>query len=442
MRRLLPIRLRELLAQEAAVVRNTAALTVIQVCNYAIPLVTLPYLIRTLGMENFGAVAFATSFIQYFIILTDYGFNISATREVSVHRADTERVPTIFSAVLAVRLAFLLLSAAVCIAGCALVPVLRAHSALVLFAFGSVAANALSLTWFFQGMERMGYITILNLANRLAYLAGLFVFVHGPGDLVRVPALSSCTEMGAAVAGIVLVTRRFGVRPSLPTLEGIRSQLRQGWHVFASTVAISAYTATRTFAIGVFTDPRTTGFYSLAEKLATVAQMFPLAPLLAALYPRLSSLYARHPRATLRSMMRLQRYTTLALAASLPLLALGAPLVVHLLAKQAFGETVLAFRILLISVFFTNANAFRIQFLLVSGAQALYARIHGAAGILGSVLVVAATARMGYLGPPIAMVAINVGIFACTVAAISRKPAQPAWRPMGRVPSPARSLND
>ena len=78
------------------IIDNFTSLSVLQAANYLFPLIVLPYVVRILGPEKYGLVQFAAALNIYFLIICDYGFNLSGTRAVSVHRAEKETLSQIF----------------------------------------------------------------------------------------------------------------------------------------------------------------------------------------------------------------------------------------------------------------------------------------------------------------------------------------------------------
>ncbi len=397
------------------VLENFFALSSLQAANYILPLLTMPYLIRVLGAEKFGLVNFAGAFVQYFGIVTDYGFNLSATQDVSVHRNDPEKISEIFSAVLLIKVSLMILSLVVLSGVLWFVPRFGDESALYLFTFAGVVGGLLFPSWFFQGIESMKYITLLNVLSKFLFTVSVFALVRRPEDYVYVPLLNSAGLVVAGLLSLLVAVRTFGVKLRLPGTTEIRNQLRLGWHIFISAVTINAYTGTRVFAVGLFTNNAITGYYALAEKLMQMVQTVPLASLLGAIHPRLSSIHLNDPERGLRIMRRLQRYTTLGYTALLPVLFIFAPQIVRLVTGGAYEETILSFRLLLVAVLFINANAFRIQFMLISGRTELYARIHLVASALGTLLVFVGTYFFSYLGPSIAIMAVSLLVLILTI---------------------------
>jgi PST family polysaccharide transporter len=251
---------------------NFISLSVLQGANYILPLITLPYLVRVLGPEKFGLIAFAQAFIQYFVILTDYGFNLSATREISIHRENKGKVSEIFSSVMIIKLGLLILSILIMSVIVFSFEKFRADWGIYFLTFGMVAGQVLFPVWFFQGMERMKYITFLNIMAKLIFTVAIFVFIHEASDYIYVPLINSLGFIVAGVLALWIVFRNFGVSFKLPCFYDIKYQLGGGWHLFVSTVGVSLYRSADTVILGLFSSNLIVGYYSVARKILSAIQ--------------------------------------------------------------------------------------------------------------------------------------------------------------------------
>jgi len=283
---------------------NFLSLSALQVVNYLLPLVTLPYLVRVLGPEKFGLIAFASAFIGYFTILTDYGFNLSATREISIHREEKEKVSEIFSSVMIIK--FFLGISSFFILGLilAFIPKFGNDWLVYLFTFGMVLGNILFPVWFFQGMERMKHIAILNIVAKGIFTVCIFIFIRKIADYLYVPLINSVGFLVAGGLSLRIVSKDFRVKFILPTIEAIKHQLKEGWHVFISTMAISLYTVSNAFILGLFTSNTIVGYYSASERIIKATQGL-LTPVSQTVYPYISQLVIESKERALSFIRRL-----------------------------------------------------------------------------------------------------------------------------------------
>ena len=406
--------------ERKVVMNNAAFLSGLQAITYFLPIIILPYLFRVLGPEKFGLIAFAQSFVQYFIIITDYGFNVSATKEISLCRNEHAKVCKAFSSVMMVKLMLASLSLLILCSIVYFIPRFRNDWMVYILSFGTVAGSTIFPLWFFQGTEKMNYITNLNIIGGIILAFFIFSFVKGPRDYLMVPLANSSVFLITGLLGQYMVVRKFRVSFKLQGYRNFQQQLKAGWEIFISTAAINAYTTTRVFMLGLLTNNNITGFYSIAEKIANACQTFPLNAFSQAIFPRLSQIFRRNKAKAFKIMQNLQQITTSISLLCLPLIFIFASWIITLVCGATYAETVLSLRLLIISVFFITANAFRVQFLLVCGKTDIFARIHVTMAMLGLPLIVILINAFSFVGAAVATVAIEAGIFIITYFTVKK----------------------
>ncbi|UCE23816.1 MAG: oligosaccharide flippase family protein [Candidatus Zixiibacteriota bacterium] len=267
---------------------NFFSLSILQAANYLLPLIILPYLVRVIGVEKLGLIVFAQAVISYFNILTDYGFHLSATRDIAAARADMDKVSVIFSSVMVIKSVLLVAGFGILLILVYLFDKFSADATVYLLTYGTVLGNYLYPIWFFQGIERMKYITVLSILGRVIYIILLLIFVHQENDYIIVPLLNSIGMVAAGILSMVIAIVKFKVKLQFPAIADMWDNFRRSSQFFLSRVAASADSSFNTVILGLFTSNEMVGYFAAAEKLF-VAMRNAFMPLVQALYPYMAN---------------------------------------------------------------------------------------------------------------------------------------------------------
>lgn len=270
--------------EQKKLLTNVISLFVLQGSNYIIPLLSIPYLFQKLDVEKFGLVNFSFAFIQYFIVLTDFGYNLSATKSIAEHRDDMAKTQQIFNGVIGAKLLLFLIGLMVLLALVLLVPGFSSNKAIYFISYGMVLGSVLFPIWFFQGMEKMKLITWLSISLKLIAILPLFFLVKSSADYLYVPILNSMAWLACGFASLYLIKKDFGIVPGLASFTEIKKSLKQSGPFFLSRVSVSLYTTSNVIALGLFSGNISVGYYSAAEKLFQALQNA-YSPINSSLYP-------------------------------------------------------------------------------------------------------------------------------------------------------------
>lgn len=269
--------------------KNFTSLSVLQIANYIFPLITLPYLVRVLGPEKYGLVNFAAAFAAYFTIITDYGFNLSATQEISVSRNDKKRVAEIFSSVITLKMMFFILSSVIFFLAVLVIPQFQEYQLLFIVTFISVFGTALFPLWFYQGIERMNYILVITVSVRLIIIVLIFVIIKAENDFIKLAALNTIAQFVIGFAGLMIVLNKFHIKYIFPKISLLKLQIKNGWNLFLSTVWINLYTTSNVFILGLFAPANVVGYFAAADKIRMAFQGI-LSPMSQSVFPYVNNL--------------------------------------------------------------------------------------------------------------------------------------------------------
>lgn len=380
---------------------NLVSLCGVHALNYIMPLLTLPFLARVLGPVHWGELAFAEAYAVYLSMFIEYGFGLSATREVARVRDNPAARSRLLAGVT---------GAQTLLIGCALaltfalgygLPVFAAYRTLLPFAFILAAFRAIIPFWYFQGLERMRLVAAVTVTTNIAAAVGILLLVRLPQDSWIPLMLRAGAALISAAASYAIAYRDTPF--SLPILADAWSSLRQGWSLFVFKGAVSLYTAANVVLLGVLATPNVVAMFAGAEKIANAAGSA-VNPISQAFFPRISYLVSKgHEDATRTARLSLLMTVGSGLLLGLIMLV-AAPLLVHTLLGPRFDHAVSVLRLLsVLPPVIAVSNVLGIQWMLPLRLDRQFNWIIVAAGVANIVLALILVPRYGQAGMAISV---------------------------------------
>ncbi len=417
------------------VLGNFFSLSLVQFANYVAPLITLPYLFRVLGPSKYGLTELARAISVCFLILTDYGFSLSATREISVHRDDPQKISEVFSSVMLLKFLLLVLSFGVFSLLVLAVPKLRADWPVYFLSFGNVVGMWLFPLWLFQGLERMKSLPLLSVTAKMLFILAVFVLIRGPDDYLYAPGLQSAGTILVGLGGLGLARGKFRVRFRVPPVRVLARELANGWHLFLSKMTTTLYTTSNIVILGLLTDSTFVAYYAPGEKLVRAATEGFQGPLSQAIFPHIGRLASQSRQAALRFTAKTAKMAGVATLAISAALFLAAPYIGGIFGEK-FQAGVPVIRVLSpLPFLMCLSNIFGVQVMVNFGLKKLLTRILVVAGVLNVLLAVLLAGPFQHVGVAVAALTTEIVVTLTMLIALRRNGLDVFTRPVAPEPS-------
>lgn len=395
-----------------AVAGNFMWLSVLQVASYAFPLITMPYLARVIGVEGFGKIAFASAIMVWIQTIADWGFNLTATRDVSQNRDNPQKVSEIFSNVLWARCLLMLISLVVLLLLIVVVPKFREEWEVILVTFLMIPGHILFPDWFFQAVEQMKYITIFNVLMKSLCTLAVFVFIKQPSDYILQPLFISLGYVGSGIIALFIIMGKWHIRLKKTSFVEVVKTIKCSTDVFINHLMPNLYNSFSTLLLGFVGGENSVGVLDAGNKFIHVGTQLQ-ASINRAFYPFLSRNLSKH---------RFYVFINVGISILMCIvLYIGAPLLVKYMLSTEFSESLHVIRIRAISLIFSAiSSAYGANYLIIKHKESTLRKITMWCSIIGFIIAWPLVCNYSYIGASLT-VSISLALLAFTSFMVSNK---------------------
>lgn len=342
-------------------ISNFGYLSALQIAGYIFPLITIPYLARVIGVDSFGKIAFAGAIITWVRTITDWGFRYTATRDVARNRENSEKVSQIFSNTLWAQSFLMIISLVGLSIATYFIPIFRENKEVIMVSFLLVPGSIMFPEWLFQAMERMRYITILNITSKLIFTLAVFIFIKEKSDFLLQPLFTSLGYIVAGGIGMYIILKKWGIILQKPNIKEIKNAIKGSTDVFINNLMPNLYNSFSVLILGVYGGSIANGKLDAGNKFLDIAQRF-MTVLSRAFFPFLSRRIDKHD-------IYVKFNLSFAALFSIGLFFVS-PLLIKWFFTPEFYDAILVLRIISISILFMSlSNIYGTNYMIIRGYE-------------------------------------------------------------------------
>ncbi|MGF1721719.1 oligosaccharide flippase family protein [Vibrio kyushuensis] len=268
------------------IVKDLAALSLLQLVTMVMPVLMIPFLATALGKEQLGQLALFQAIAFYIALAVEFGMDFSGTRHTSKYKDDRGIISSYFFSVLTIKSLIILL--------CAILLLIfelifqKVGYALLLYCIGIGVFQGLNINWFYQGIGKvrivsMGESTIKTLMSCLIIYCSVISEINVDLVLLLLCVSNALTFVFSYTLVFKCVTY---IKPSLTDLKSV---IKGSTKLFAFKFMSNTYSSGGVIILGVLAPIEYAGFYSYADKILRSVRGA-VQPLIRLIFAKVSSL--------------------------------------------------------------------------------------------------------------------------------------------------------
>ena len=256
--------------KEKSLKKNFAYNFLYQLLAVGVPLITSPYLARTLGAENIGIASWTNSIVFYFGMFIVLGVENYGNREIAYVRASRVECSKKFWSIYICQLLNFIMVLIVYFFYVTVIA--KDYKVIFVILTMTLLTKGLDIAWFFSGMEEFKVTVVRNSVVKIITLVSIFLLVRNANDLWKYVFINS---VGALIGQMTLWPNlKMHIDFYLPKKDEVIKNIKPLWVLFIPVLAISVFTYMDKYMIGRLSNIVQNGYYENADKIISVPKAF------------------------------------------------------------------------------------------------------------------------------------------------------------------------
>ncbi len=251
--------------RNATVLHNFIMNIVLTMSSFVFPLITFPYVSRILRPEGTGRVSFATSVINYFLIIAQLGIPTYGIRACAKVRDNKEELSRTAQEIFLINLLMCVMAYVLLGVSIILIPKFGEQRKLLLIISSMILFNTIGMEWLYKALELYSYITWRSIYFKLIAMILMFVLIHSKEDYVIYGAISIFASSASNILNFIRARKFIDLRIRGPL--HIKKHMKSILVFFAISCATTVYLNLDTVMLGFMKMDADVGYYNAAVKI-------------------------------------------------------------------------------------------------------------------------------------------------------------------------------
>lgn len=380
---------------------NSFWMLVLKVFSTVLPMVSLPYVTRILSKESYGEFAVALNIVAYMQTAVEYGFTLTGAKKIATKQYKDEH-NYLHTTIFLSRIALCTL------AGIIALFIIWAKRdspticACIMILFMYVISVVFQQNWYYQGIQQMKTIAIINIISSMASFVLIFLFVKKENDVYLYSFLYVINYIISGFAGYVVAKVKFKLKFIRVGFKAVFQELKDGWYLFLSSSFTKVFGGIGITCLGIYCLEGEVASYAAISKIPTVITLT-YSAFSQSLYPKMCESFSKSEKDGIRTAIKFGIPITMIFVVPCMLIAMLNRILVYIaFGVQYVNDSRILIPLMIWTVLGLINNLLGIQVLVASGHEKQYSKAFVLSGILMILITICFIRIAGGMGAALA----------------------------------------